>query len=93
MHLLGITSRLPYPLTDGAKICMYRIIKGLSELGHTVDIVAIDEIDIDVKYMDSYCKIYKVLEKPISRDIGALLTLFSKNPYTQIKKITNQLIL
>lgn len=86
MHLLGITSRLPYPLTDGAKICMYRIIKGLSELGHTVDIVAIDEIDIDVKYMDSYCKIYKVLEKPISRDIGALLTLFSKNPYTQIKK-------
>ncbi len=88
MKVLGIASRLPWPPTDGARICMYHAVTGLASRGHEVHIVAPEEGGMPDGQGDlgSYARLHIVPFKPVSRILGAGLTLFQSSPYTQSRK-------
>ncbi len=86
MKILGITSRLPYPLTDGARICMYQAAVGLASLGHDVHIVAVEDEAVEPGPLADACTIHVVPYKALPTVVGAALTLPRRRPYTQWKK-------
>jgi len=86
MKILDITSRLPYPLIDGARICMYQLVDGLASQGHMVHVVAIDEEMADPGPLRDVAQVHVVPLKNAPRVFGAFATLLSPNPYTQLKR-------
>lgn len=86
MKILDITSRLPYPLIDGARICMYQLVDGLASQGHQVHVVAIDEEMWDPGPMCDFAQVHVVPLKNAPKVVGALTTLLNPNPYTQLKR-------
>jgi len=86
MKILEITSRLPYPLIDGARIVMYQLVYGLASRGHELHVVAVDEEMTDPGPMREFSSVHVVPLRQPPRIIGALGTLFSANPYTQLKR-------
>lgn len=86
MNILGITSRVPYPPTDGARICMYQAVRSLAELGHTVHLVAVEDEEINAEPLQQFCTLHQVRFTPLPTVVGAGLTLFNERPYTVWKK-------
>ncbi|MDB5034969.1 MAG: glycosyl transferase group 1 [Chlorobi bacterium] len=86
MKILEITSRLPYPLIDGARIVMYQLVYGLARQGHDVHVVAVDEEMTDPGPLRDFSTVHIVPLRNPSQAIGAAMTLFSRNPYTQLKR-------
>lgn len=86
MNILGITSRVPYPPTDGARICMYQAVRSLAGRGHTVHLVAVEDEEIDTSPLQPLCQLHQVRFTPLPTAIGAGLTLFNERPYTVWKK-------
>ncbi|MBL7989275.1 MAG: glycosyltransferase [Chlorobi bacterium] len=86
MNILGITSRVPYPPTDGARICMYQAVRSLAALGHTVHLVAVEDEEVDAGPLAQFCTLHQVRFRPIPTMLGAGLTLFNERPYTVWKK-------
>lgn len=88
MKILGITSRLPWPPTDGARICMYHAVTGLAARGHDLHIVALEEGKgkHDLGDLPEMARIHTVPYQPLPRMVGAALTMFDRRPYTQIRK-------
>lgn len=93
MKVLGITSRLPWPPTDGARICMYHAVTGLAARGHELHLVAPEEGagPHDLGDVPDMAKVYPVPHRPLPRVLGAALTLFDARPYTQIRKDVPQI--
>jgi glycosyltransferase involved in cell wall biosynthesis len=86
MKILDITSRLPYPLVDGARICMYQLVYGLAAHGHDVHVVAVEEEESDPGPLSGFSTVHMVPITNPSQAVGALATLFNPNPYTQLKR-------
>ncbi|MEP7220268.1 MAG: glycosyltransferase, partial [Bacteroidota bacterium] len=86
MKILEITSRLPYPLIDGARIVMYQLVYGLARQGHHVHVVAVDEEMTDPGPLRDFSTVHIVPLRNPSQSVGAAMTLFSRNPYTQLKR-------
>ncbi len=88
MKILGITSRIPWPLTDGARICMYHALSGLAERGHEVHIVAPEEGEgpFDLGPLESKVRMHVLPFDPGNRIIGAARTILADRPYTQLRK-------
>src|SRR5687768_13152836 len=90
MKILDITSKLPYPLIDGARICMYQAAQALSTLGHQVHMVSFDEQMTDPGPLASLAKVHLIPLSPLPKHLGALATLFNRRPYTQLKRDLKQ---
>jgi glycosyltransferase involved in cell wall biosynthesis len=87
MKILDITSRLPYPLVDGARICMYQLVYGLAGYGHDIHVVAVEEEgETNPGPLADFSKVHIVHVDNPPKAIGALATLFNPNPYTQQKR-------
>lgn len=86
MKILDITSRLPYPLIDGARICMYQLVFGLAAQGHELHVVAVDEEMCDPGPLREFSTVHVVPISNPPQAVGALKTLFNPNPYTQLKR-------
>jgi glycosyltransferase involved in cell wall biosynthesis len=86
MNILHITSKLPWPLIDGARICMYRTVEGLAALGHEIQLVCFDEQYDDPGPLASMARVEVIPLKVRPNAVGALLTLGSRRPYTQLKR-------
>lgn len=86
MKILDIASRLPYPLTDGGRICMFQAVQGLATLGHEVHVVAVDEESTDPGPLADFAEVHVVKIPPRARAVGALRTLFNPRPYSQAKR-------
>ena len=86
MKILDITSRLPYPLIDGASIVMFQLIEGLKSRGHDLTVVALDEERNDPGPLAGLASVHVVELPKVSRAGGALRTLFDRRPFTQIKR-------
>jgi polysaccharide biosynthesis protein PslH len=86
VKILHISSKLPYPLIDGARICMYRSIEGLAALGHEIHLVAFDETYSDPGPLAAMARVHVVPLRTRPNAIGALLTLAKRRPYTQLKR-------
>lgn len=86
MKVLDIASRLPYPLTDGGRICMFQAVQGLAALGHQVHVVAVDEESTDPGPLADLADVHVVGIPAVPRALGALKTLFNPRPYSQAKR-------
>lgn len=88
MKILGITSRMPWPPTDGARICMYHAATALADRGHDLHIVPLEEGNgpHDPGNLAGKVTIHSVPFAPLPRLIGAALRLFDSRPYTQLRK-------
>lgn len=86
MKILDITSRLPYPLIDGARICMYQLVQGLAAHGHDVHVVALDEEMFDPGPLTGFAQVHVLRLNHAPRIVGALATLANRHPYTQLKR-------
>lgn len=87
MKVLVIGSRVPYPLRDGGAIATYNLLKGLSEIGISVDFVCLNtkKHHVDISTID---KVFSFLNKVYSfsidtsvKPIPALQNLFSNRSY------------
>lgn len=89
MNILDITPRFPFPLTDGALICMYQTILSLSRLGHRLCVVALDQAQTPPVLqapIAALAELHTVQYTPAPRWLGAIRTLLSHAPYTQKKR-------
>ncbi|MCS7073339.1 MAG: glycosyltransferase family 4 protein, partial [Bacteroidia bacterium] len=76
MKILQITSRIPYPLTDGGALAMYHVTRCLTEYGHTVILAA---LNTSRHYQNPAVlqNIAKVYDCPINTDIQLWKALYS----------------
>ena len=86
MKILHICSKLPWPLIDGARICMYRTIEGLAARGHEIHLVCVDEQYDDVRALEKMARVHVLRLRPRANAVGALLTLARTRPFTQLKR-------
>lgn len=87
MKILGITSRLPWPLTDGARIVMYQAVRGLAMRGHELHLVTMEEGEPgEVGDLREYATLHVHHYRPEPRALGALRTLLHPRPYTHLRK-------
>lgn len=86
MNILYITSRVPYPLVDGARIVMYQLLVAMNRLGHKVTLVAVDEEGVDANPLRRLADVHVVGINRQSRLVGAIRTLFNERPYSQVKR-------
>ena len=90
MNILGITSRLPWPLTDGARIVMHQAVRGLAARGHDIDLVLMEEetgtAELEVGDLKEFANLHIHRYTPGSRVLGAAKTIFNRRPFTQLRK-------
>lgn len=88
MKILGITSRLPWPLTDGARIVMYQGLRGLASRGHDVHLVTLEEGTgrLDLGDLPEFATLHVHRYVPESRVLGALQSILHPRPYTHLRK-------
>lgn len=94
MKILQIAPQVPVPLTDGGKISIYGIVKGLYERGHSIDFICYrkqSNSEYSIKELRKICNPY-ILDVQADNDFyGAFLNLFSEVPYNASKYITKEL--
>ena len=87
MNILILTKKFPYPLKDGEAIAIFNNIKGFSQLGHQVTVLAINtlkhhydikELPADVKALADFQEVTLDTSPTIG---GALKNLFSGESY------------
>lgn len=86
MRVLDITSRLPYPATDGARIVMGQLVEALARMGHEVTLVALESDGVEERDLGPNVSTHTVYLKHLSRALGAAGTLLHPRPYTVLKK-------
>lgn len=90
MRILGITSRLPWPLTDGARIVMHQAVRGLASRGHDIHLVLMEEAPeegaLDLGDLESLATLHIHRYRSEGRAISAVRTLFNHHPTTQARK-------
>jgi len=85
MKILQITTRLPYPPTDGGKIATYNIIKYLALRGHSITLICFNSENKNYPELEKYCRLI-IIEKNLETTYpGLFLNLFSNIPYSILK--------
>jgi glycosyltransferase involved in cell wall biosynthesis len=86
MKILHISSRLPWPLTDGAAICMFQLAHAMASHGHAVHLLTLDDLMEDATPLEQFVTLHRIPFHPPPNWAGALRTLFDARPYTQAKR-------
>ena len=81
MKILQITTRLPYPLTDGGKIATYNVIKYLALRGHNITLVCFNNENKKYPELEKYCKLIIIRKNLKTNYLGLFFNLFSGIPY------------
>ena len=81
MKILLITTRLPYPPTDGGKIVTYNIIKHLALRGHNITLICFNSENKNYPELEKYCKLIIVRKNLGTTFFGLFFNLFSNIPY------------
>ena len=82
MRILQLSSRLPYPLTDGGAIGIYKPTEAIARLGHEITFVTYPDPDPEVtkeaiEKFSRFCRIELVNRLLPSRNSTLLRTMFS----------------
>lgn len=81
MKILEITTRLPYPSTDGGKLFTFNIVKYLALRGHDITLICFTDKKKEVPELEQHCKLITI-QKNIKTNIwGLLFNLFLNIPY------------
>lgn len=86
MNILDITSRVPYPLIDGARIVMHQLLVALNRSGHRVTLVAIDEDGLAGEELSALADLHVVQIPRYSQLRGVVTTIMSQGPFAQARK-------
>ncbi|MDP4219433.1 MAG: glycosyltransferase family 4 protein [Bacteroidota bacterium] len=82
MRILQLASRLPYPLTDGGAIGIFKPTEAIAKLGHEITFVTFPDVDpnitnIATKKFSEFCRLELVGRPLPSRTATLLRTMFS----------------
>ncbi len=86
MKILEITSKLPWPPTDGARIVMEQGARELAARGHDIHIVAVGESSPGATPLEEIAQVHAVEGRRIPRLLGVAVSLTTTAPYTQWKR-------
>lgn len=94
LKVLYLTSKLPYPPTDGGRIVVWETIKRLAERGHHVTLCCFgSETDQQsITRLEQFCRVILVQHDTSNRLIPALLNTFLPIPYTISKYYSKKMI-
>lgn len=81
MKILVITTRVPYPLTDGGKIVTYNVIKYLALRGHNITLVCFNNENKKYHELEKYCKLIIINKNLKTNYLGLFFNIFSGIPY------------
>lgn len=82
LNILLVTTKLPYPPTDGGRIVVYESLKRLAERGHNVTLLCFSPNESqDVAALEQFCRVELVAHDTSTRWFRALMHLFSPVPY------------
>jgi glycosyltransferase involved in cell wall biosynthesis len=82
LRILQLAPRLPYPLTDGGAIGIYKPTEAVAQLGHEITFVTFPDNDSSmteeaVRKLSQFCRV-KLVSRPLpSRNVTLLRTIFS----------------
>jgi polysaccharide biosynthesis protein PslH len=92
MRILQIASRLPYPLTDGGKVCLFNTMKYLALRGHKITLLTYENEQLgDLGPIKAVCDLKLVHKSTKDSLLGGLFNLFSDVPYKISKYISKKL--
>jgi len=92
MNILQIAPKIPYPLYDGGAIGIFNITKFLSLRGNNITFITFSSnYKTDYQELQKYCRVLTVQKNNKNSKIGALLSFFSKIPYTHKKYLCSEL--
>lgn len=94
MKILQISAQVPVPRTDGGKIGVYGITKGLFDRGHQIDFVCYrkdSNYEYSIKELKKICNPYILDIQTDNNIFGAFINLFSNVPYNSSKYIKKEL--
>jgi sugar transferase (PEP-CTERM/EpsH1 system associated) len=83
LKLLLVTTKLPYPPTDGGRILVFQSVKGLAARGHRIVMLCFGAGQSpDIAQLQRLCQVQVVNHDTRTRPAAALRSLFSPLPYT-----------
>lgn len=85
MRILQLAARLPYPLTDGGAIGIYKITESLARLGHQITFLTFPDPDKEITRatiadMSRFCEI-KLTRKPLPSRSSTIFRTLVKGAY------------
>lgn len=88
MRVLTIMTRIPWPLSDGARIVMNQAVQGIVDAGHHVEIVALESEPepFDRGELDGIASLHVVPVRTLPRALDAARTIFRDRPTTQLRR-------
>jgi glycosyltransferase involved in cell wall biosynthesis len=82
VNILQLAPQVPYPLSDGGKVGIFNITKHLALRGHRITLLAFQRTKpIDTKPLERFCELVQIPHSNRNSMSGALLNLFSEEPY------------
>ena len=92
MKILLIATQIPFPLTDGGKVCLFNTIKYLALRGHQITLLAYgDKKRRDLKLLQEICDVQVVHKSTKDSFVRGIINLFSDTPYKISKYISKEL--
>ena len=94
LRVLYLTSKLPYPPTDGGRIAVWELIKRLAERGHYVTLCCFssETNQQSVSPLEQFCHVELIHHDTHNRLIPALLNIFLPIPYTISKYYSKRMV-
>lgn len=81
MKILEITTRLPYPPTNGGKLVTFNIVKYLALRGHDITLICFGDKVKKVPELEKYCKLIIIRKNIKTNVMGLLFNLYLDVPY------------
>jgi len=81
VKILEITTRLPYPPTDGGKLVTFSIVKYLALRGHDITLICFGDKVKKVPELEKYCKLITIRKNIKTNVMSLLFNLFLDIPY------------
>ncbi|MFK7803658.1 MAG: glycosyltransferase family 4 protein [Anaerolineae bacterium] len=95
MNILFLSAWFPYPPSNGSKLRIYNLIRGLSEHGHDVTLISFtDEAQPDTSGLDSLCRAVYPIDWVEGQMTAAQrkLALFSATPSSFLDTYSQQMV-
>jgi len=81
LKILEITTRLPYPPTNGGKLVTFNIVKYLALRGHDITLICFGDKVKKVPELEKYCKLIIIRKNIKTNVMGLLFNLYLDVPY------------
>ena len=94
MRILLVSTKVPYPPTDGGRIAIYEPLRQLAKRGHEVSLLALSADPINVEVGDAlrqYCHLEVIEHDTRNHLVPAICNMASPLPYTISKYLSQEM--